>query len=102
MACAWAGGSAGRVCLLPQDGWNADGWTWTDGAVRTGVDVLKMLALGAGCVFIGRPVSVAAIGGLGEGVRDYFAGIKGTFSQAMLLTGVGSVADISGELVYRD
>ena len=73
-----------------------------DGAVRTGVDVLKMLALGADCVFIGRPVSVAAIGGLGEGVRDYFAGIKGTFSQAMLLTGVGSVADISGELVYRD
>lgn len=54
-----------------------------DGAVRTGVDVLKMLALGADAVLIGRPVSVAAIGGGLEGVRDYFGNIRQQFCQAM-------------------
>ena len=72
-----------------------------DGAVRTGVDVLKMLALGADAVLIGRPVSVAAIGGGLEGVRDYFGNIRQQFCQAMLLTGVGRVSDISSEILYQ-
>ena len=72
-----------------------------DGAVRTGVDVLKMLALGADAVLIGRPVSVAAIGGGLEGVRDYFGTIRQQFCQAMLLTGVGRVSDISSEILYQ-
>ncbi|MEZ4529327.1 MAG: alpha-hydroxy-acid oxidizing protein, partial [Desulfobacterales bacterium] len=39
-----------------------------DGGIRSGGDVLKMLALGADAVMIGRPFSVAAVGGLKEGV----------------------------------
>ena len=39
-----------------------------DGAVRDGVDVLKMLALGADAVLVGRPLCIAAIGGGVEGV----------------------------------
>ena len=72
-----------------------------DGGIRTGVDVLKMLALGAEAVLIGRPVSVAAIGGGLEGVKAYFEGIKGQLTQAMLLTGCASLGDINESILYR-
>ncbi len=71
-----------------------------DGAVRTGTDVLKLVALGADAVLIGRPVSVAAVGGGTEGVTELFATIKAQFSQAMLLTGCGTVRDISPSIIY--
>lgn len=74
---------------------------FADGGVRTGVDVLKMLALGADAVLIGRPVSVAAIGGLTEGVSAYFNTITQQLSQAMLLTGCGSLSDITPEILFR-
>ncbi|MBQ9407464.1 MAG: alpha-hydroxy-acid oxidizing protein [Desulfovibrio sp.] len=73
---------------------------FVDGGVRTGVDVLKMLALGADAVLIGRPVCVAAIGGLTEGVSAYFTTITQQLSQAMLLTGCSSIDNISPEIVY--
>lgn len=72
-----------------------------DGAVRTGVDVLKMLALGADVVFIGRPVCVAAIGGATQGVSDYFTGIMQQLSQAMLLTGVGAIREITSDILFK-
>ena len=72
-----------------------------DGGIRTGVDVLKMLALGANAVLIGRPVSVAAIGGLTEGVSAYFTTIAQQLSQAMLLTGCASTRDITPAILYR-
>ncbi|MDC0336327.1 alpha-hydroxy-acid oxidizing protein [Pseudodesulfovibrio sp.] len=72
-----------------------------DGGVRDGADVLKMLALGANCVMIGRPVSVAAVGGLQEGVEKYFATIKGQLLQAMVLTGSADVAAITDRVVYQ-
>ncbi len=72
-----------------------------DGAVRTGTDVLKMLALGADAVFIGRPVCPAAIGGSAAGVREFFDGIRDQLCKAMLLTGVGSVADVTDDVICR-
>lgn len=63
------------------------------GGIRTGVDVLNMLALGAKTVLIGRPVSVTAIGGCFEGGKDQF-------TLAMLLTGCASLSDIDGRLLY--
>ena len=62
-----------------------------DGGIRSGVDVLKMLALGADAVLIGRPVSVAAVGGGREGVKLYFEKIKSELISAMVLTGCPSV-----------
>jgi isopentenyl diphosphate isomerase/L-lactate dehydrogenase-like FMN-dependent dehydrogenase len=61
--------------------------------------VLKCLALGAKAVLIGRPVSVAAIGGETEGVAKYFGMIKGQLTSAMALTGCATVADISKEIL---
>lgn len=70
-----------------------------DGGVRSGGDVLKMLALGADAVLIGRPVSVAAVGGLEEGVAAYLDQIKAELSAAMVLTGTADAARVSPEIL---
>jgi isopentenyl diphosphate isomerase/L-lactate dehydrogenase-like FMN-dependent dehydrogenase len=70
-----------------------------DGGVRSGTDILKMLALGAKAVLIGRPFSVAAVGGLTEGVTSYIADIKAGLTSAMALTGCACVADISTDIL---
>jgi isopentenyl diphosphate isomerase/L-lactate dehydrogenase-like FMN-dependent dehydrogenase len=65
-----------------------------DGGVRTGGDVLKMLGLGADAVMIGRPFSVAAMGGLKDGVSQYIAQISGQLKAAMVLTGTSGVNSV--------
>ena len=72
-----------------------------DGAVRDGVDVLKMLALGADAVLVGRPLCIAAIGGGVEGVTRYWQQMQGQLVQAMLLTGCASLADVREHIIYR-
>jgi methylmalonyl-CoA mutase cobalamin-binding subunit len=71
-----------------------------DGGVRDGADVLKMVALGADAVMIGRPVSVAAIGGLGQGVEKYMAALKAQLTQAMVLTGSADIASVTSRVLY--
>ena len=71
-----------------------------DGGVRTGGDVLKLLALGADAVMIGRPFSVAAVGGLQQGVEQYIDQIKMELEQAMVLTGVSTVCDVPGNILH--
>ena len=65
-----------------------------DGGVRDGVDVFKMLSLGADCVLIGRPFCVAAVGGLKQGVVRYLETLREQLSQAMVLTGKPDVSSI--------
>jgi 4-hydroxymandelate oxidase len=72
-----------------------------DGGVRTGGDVLKLLALGADGVMIGRPLSVAAVGGLKDGVEKYFDKIELELQQAMVLTGAQSVKDVDPSILYQ-
>lgn len=71
-----------------------------DGGIRTGGDVLKMLALGADGVMIGRPVSVVAVGGLREGVEKYLDKILLELQQAMVLTGTSSVVDVDPDILH--
>ncbi len=71
-----------------------------DGGVRTGGDVLKMLALGADAVLIGRPFCTAALGGLREGVGKYLDQVRGELTQAMILTGCASVADVDRNILF--
>ena len=71
-----------------------------DGGVRTGGDVLKLLALGADAVMIGRPFSVAAVGGLQEGVELYIDKIRTELEQAMVLTGVSKACDVSRTILH--
>lgn len=71
-----------------------------DGGVRTGVDILKMLALGADAVLIGRPFAIAACGGEEKGVVSYIQSLRMEFTQAMLMTGCESIADIDESILY--
>jgi 4-hydroxymandelate oxidase len=71
-----------------------------DGGVRTGGDILKLLALGADGVMIGRPFCVAAVGGLQGGVESYIDRIRTELEQAMVLTGVATVGDVSKRILH--
>lgn len=71
-----------------------------DGGVRTGADVLKMLALGADLVLVGRPVTVGALGGGADGVRQVMERVAGELRTAMLLTGSASVEKISRTVLH--
>ena len=70
-----------------------------DGGVRSGADVLKLLALGADAVMIGRPVSVAAVGGLQEGVLKYLKQIESELIAAMVLTGTPNVTAVDATIL---
>ncbi|MDO9084234.1 MAG: alpha-hydroxy-acid oxidizing protein [Humidesulfovibrio sp.] len=72
-----------------------------DGGVRTGGDVLKMLALGADAVLIGRPFCTAALGGGKEGVAKYLDQVRGELVQAMVLTGCATVADAGRDILFK-
>ncbi|MGI6143874.1 MAG: alpha-hydroxy-acid oxidizing protein [bacterium] len=73
-----------------------------DGAVRTGADVLKMLALGADAVLVGRPVIVAAVGGGAAGVKCLLERMTGELVQAMILTGCKTLKDIGPQVLYGE
>ena len=70
-----------------------------DGGVRSGVDVLKMLALGADAVLIGRPLLIGAAGGGAEGVSLILNKFISEMKVAMTLTGCASLTDISNEIL---
>ncbi|HON43157.1 MAG TPA: alpha-hydroxy-acid oxidizing protein [Bacillota bacterium] len=71
-----------------------------DGGVRSGVDVLKMLALGADAVLVGRPLAVAAVGGGAEGVRMQLEEYAKQLQVAMMLSGCASLADVTGKVLF--
>ena len=70
-----------------------------DGGIRTGVDVLKCLALGAKAALICRPLAVMLHGDEEKGVPVYFAAIQDQLAQAMRLTGCSDLAAVNVEVV---
>ena len=72
-----------------------------DGGFRSGVDIIKAVALGADAVLIGRPPAIAAVGLGARGVRHYFNSLESELKKAMMLTGVSSVSEISKDAVIK-
>jgi 4-hydroxymandelate oxidase len=73
---------------------------FADGGIRSGTDVLKLLALGADAVLVGRPLVVGAFGGGREGVALLLNKMKSELLQAMLLTGTADVKTVSKDILY--
>ncbi|GEA14247.1 MAG: 4-hydroxymandelate oxidase [Moorella sp. (in: firmicutes)] len=71
-----------------------------DGGARSGVDVLKMLALGARAVLVGRPLAIAAIGGGAAGVRLQLETMADDLAVAMRLTACGDLGDIGPGILH--
>lgn len=70
-----------------------------DGGIRSGSDVLKMLALGADAVLIGRPLGISVFCDQENGVREYLQGIHKQLVQSMLLTGCKDIKSINKSVI---
>jgi 4-hydroxymandelate oxidase len=74
---------------------------YVDGGVRRGIDVLRGIALGAGLVFVGRPVSWALAVGGSELVATTLQTLRDELELALALAGCPKVGDVTSDLVAR-
>jgi L-lactate dehydrogenase (cytochrome) len=73
-----------------------------DSGIRSGLDVLKALALGAKACFVGRAWAYS-LGAAGEaGVRDMLEMLKEELKVAMILTGCSDVNRATPDLLLKD
>lgn len=72
-----------------------------DGGISRGTDVLKALALGAKCVFIGRPVLWGLAYNGQAGVEKVLKILNDELKRAMILTGCLKLSDIKKDKVIH-
>jgi 4-hydroxymandelate oxidase len=70
-----------------------------DGGVRRGTDALKLLALGADLVAVGRPILWGLAAGGAEGVQRVLEILRDELSRAMALSGCRSIDEITPDLL---
>jgi L-lactate dehydrogenase (cytochrome) len=74
---------------------------FADSGIRTGLDVVRMLALGADGVLIGRAFIYALATAGYAGVRNLLALLEKEIRISMVLSGVRSVAEIDDKIIAR-
>jgi L-lactate dehydrogenase (cytochrome) len=72
-----------------------------DGGVRTGLDVLRMVALGAHGVLLGRAWAYALAAGGGPYVADMLARVKAELRAAMAMAGRTTIAAVDRTVLDR-
>lgn len=95
-------GAVAPLEVLPEIVASVPGMTvMIDGGIRRGNDVLKALALGASCVFIGRPLLYGtAVGGM-RGAQHVLQILRREVDVNLALLGCGSVAALGPEHLRR-
>jgi L-lactate dehydrogenase (cytochrome) len=74
---------------------------YMDGGVRSGLDVLKALALGAKACFVGRPWAWALGAGGEAAVARMLDILRAELAVAMILTGCASARTAGRDLIDR-
>jgi len=75
---------------------------YMDGGIRSGLDVLKALALGAKACFVGRAWAWALGAGGEKGVAQMLATLRSELAVAMILTGCTKLGDAGADLLDLD
>ncbi len=96
-------GVLSSITALPRivDAVGDDLEVYMDGGVRSGLDVLKALALGAKACFVGRPWAWALGAGGEKQVARMLEILRAELAVAMVLTGCTSVRDAGRSLLDR-
>lgn len=92
--------STARALGEVADAVGGEGEVLVDGGIRSGVDVLRALALGARAVLVGRPLAWGLATGGADGVLNVLAALAADVEGALALAGCASVTEAAGaELV---
>lgn len=93
----------GTARVLPQIAERVNNKTvvLADGGIRSGMDVFKMLALGASGVLVGRPIAIFAVGGGVSGVRYLYNQYLTELRNSMNITGANNLKAIHREMLFR-
>jgi len=75
---------------------------FADGAVRSGEDAFKLLALGADAVLIGRPYAISVYGGGERGAEVYTRKLQWELQNIMRLADCRTVSDIDASRIVSD
>lgn len=91
---------ASSICALPRIVDAVDGRlpVLFDGGIRSGLDMLKALGLGAKACLVGRPWAYALAAGGEDGVAHMIEILRQELTTAMTLSGCADLASVAGSL----
>lgn len=93
--------SSAKVLPSIADAVKGDLKIFVDSGIRTGLDVVRMLALGADCTLLGRSFVYALAAQGGAGVENLLDLYDKEMRVAMTLTGAKSIADLSRDSLVK-